>query len=225
MKHHQKKYQNSLKLIEAKKVYTIEEATELLKKTSYTKFDGTVTIQFYLGLDTRQANQQLRGSVSLPNGSGKTRKVLAITTKTEEATEAGADFVGSDELIEKIQKENWFAYDVIVATPDMMGKLGRLGKLLGPKGLMPNPKTGTVAPNIGQAIREIKAGKVDYRTDKFGNLHVIVGKVSFDSSKLVENIRTVSELVVRLKPASAKGVYIRNVVLSATMGPSLKVSL
>jgi large subunit ribosomal protein L1 len=225
MKHPQKKYQNILKKVDVNKTYSIDEASKLIKEVSLTKFDGTVTIQFHLGLDPKQANQQLRGAVSLPNGSGKTRRVLAITNKVDEAKEAGADFAGSDEMIEKIQHENWFDYDGIVATPDMMGKLGRLGKLLGPKGLMPNPKTGTVTPNIGQAVKEIKGGKVEYRTDKFGNLHVIVGKVSFEPEKLAENIRTVADLVIRIKPAAAKGTYVKNVVLSATMGPKLKLSL
>ncbi|MDR0831875.1 MAG: 50S ribosomal protein L1 [Bacillales bacterium] len=225
MKHGQKKYQNIVKDLDLKKVYTIEEAATLIKKVSYTKFDGTVSVQFFLGLDTRQATQQLRGSIALPNGTGKTRKVLAITGKTEEAKEAGADFVGGKELIEKIKAENWFDYDVIVATPEMMGELGKLGKLLGPKGLMPNPKVGTVTPNIGQAIQVIKKGSADYRTDKQGNLHFIAGKVSFETPALVENIKAIVDLVIKLKPATAKGVYVKNAVIAPTMGPSLKISV
>ena len=191
MRKYGKKYQEAQKLVETGKTYTVAEASELIKKVSTTKFDATVTVQFNLGLDVKQADQQLRGAFVLPNGTGKTRKVLAITNKIDEATAAGADFVGGKEMCEKIKNENWFGFDVIVATPDMMGELGRLGKILGPKGLMPNPKTGTVTMNIEQTVKEFKAGKVEYRTDKVGNIQVPVGKVSFANDKLAENVMAI----------------------------------
>lgn len=220
-----KKYQDVLKVVDTKKVYSIEEASSLVNKLNIAKFDATVTVSFSLGLNTKQADQQLRGALVLPNGSGITRKVLAITNKIDEALEAGADFAGAKDMIEKIKTENWFGYDVIVATPDMMGELGKLGKLLGPKGLMPNPKTGTVSPDIAKAIKEIKGGKVEYRTDKEGNLHVRAGKVSFEPKALAENVKTITDLVLKLRPATVKGVYVKNVVLAVTMGPSLKISI
>ena len=224
MRKYGKKYQEAQKLVEVGKTYTILEAAELIKKVATTKFDATVTVQFNLGLDVKQADQQLRGAFVLPNGTGKTRKVLAITNKIEEAKAAGADFVGGKDMCEKIKNENWFGFDVIVATPDMMGELGRLGKILGPKGLMPNPKTGTVSPNIAAAIKEIKAGKVEYRTDKEANLHVIAGKVSFETEKLAENIQAIVDLVNRIKPSTCKGTYIKNCVIASTMGPSIKIN-
>ena len=191
------------------------------------KFDETVELHVKLGVDGKQADQQVRGTVVLPNGTGKTQRVLVFAKgdKAKEAEAAGADFVGAEELVPKIEKENWFDYDVIVATPDMMGELGRLGRILGPKGLMPNPKTGTVSPNIAAAIKEIKAGKVEYRTDKEANLHIIAGKVSFEAEKLAENIQAIVDLVNRVKPSTCKGTYIKNCVIAASMGPSIKITV
>ena len=219
-----KKYRSALELIDANKLYSIEEACELVKKTSTVKFDATVDVSFNLNVDPKQADQQIRGTIILPNGNGKTKKVLAITDKVEDAKNAGADFVGGKEMLEKIQKENWFDFDVIVATPNMMGEIGKLGRVLGPKGLMPNPKTGTVSMDIAKAIHEIKAGKVEYRVDKTGNIPVIVGKVSFDAEKIVENIKTVYQLLLKLKPSTVKGVYVKNIAVSTTMGPGIKVA-
>ena len=219
-----KKYQAALAKIEAKKVYSLEEACALVKETSTVKFDATIDVCFRLNVDPRQADQQLRGTLTLPHGNGKTKKILAVTNKVEEATAAGADFVGGKEILEKIKSENWFDYDVIVATPDMMGELGKLGKLLGPKGLMPNPKTGTVSPDIAKAITEVKAGKVTYRADKEGNMHVVAGQLSFNDEKLLENIKAVCNQVIKVKPQACKGVYIKNCVLSSTMGPSIKMN-
>lgn len=223
MKKKGKKYLEAAKLVEDK-VYTLTEAVELIKKVSIVKFDATIGLSFNLGIDPKQADQQLRGAIVLPNGSGKSKKVLAVTQKVDEAKEAGADFVGGKDMLEKIKNENWFEFDVIVATPDMMGELGKLGKLLGPKGLMPNPKTGTVSPDIAKAVKEIKAGKVEYRNDKAGNLHVVAGKASFETEKLVENIKAIIDTVVKVRPSTVKGNYIRNVVVTTTMGPSVKIS-
>ncbi len=220
-----KNYKASLELIEAGKHYSIEEAVALVKKTHKVKFDGTVKVSFNLGLDTRQADQQLRGSIVLPHGTGKKVVVLAVTTRVEEAKAAGADFVGGKDMIEKIKTENWFGYDVIVATPEMMGELGKLGKLLGPKGLMPNPKSGTVGPDIAKLIHEIKAGKVEFRTDKEANVHIKAGLVSFEDQKLAENIKTILDTIVRVKPAAAKGHYIKNVVVSSVMGPGIRLAV
>ena len=218
-----KKYQAALAKIEAKKVYTLEEACALVKETSTVKFDATIDVAFRLNVDPKQADQQLRGTLTLPHGNGKTKRILAVTnTKTEEATAAGADFVGGKELLEKVKNENWFDYDVIVATPDMMGELGKLGRLLGPKGLMPNPKTGTVSMDIGKAIQEIKAGKIEYRVDKQGNIHLSIGRVSFDTEKLVDNLKVVVETLLKVRPASVKGQYVKNCVVTTTMGPSVK---
>lgn len=220
-----KKYLEAKKLVDSSKVYTIKEASELIKKLSTTKFDSSIELAFNLNLDTKQADQQLRGTVSLPHGNGKTKTILAVTnTKQEEAKQAGADFVGGKDLLEKIQKENWFGFDVIVATPDMMGELGKMGKLLGPKGLMPNPKTGTVTMNIGEAVKEIKNGKITYRTDKEGNVHCMIGKVSFSAEDIADNIRTVLELIHKVKPSAVKGTYIKSMFITTTMGPSIKVS-
>ena len=220
-----KKYLEVKKLVDSSKVYTIKEGSELIKKLSTTKFDSSIELAFNLNLDTKQADQQLRGTVSLPHGNGKTKTILAVTnTKQEEAKQAGADFVGGKDLLEKIQKENWFGFDVIVATPDMMGELGKMGKLLGPKGLMPNPKTGTVTMNIGEAVKEIKNGKITYRTDKEGNVHCMVGKVSFSAEDIADNIRTVLELIHKVKPSAVKGTYIKSMFITTTMGPSIKVS-
>ncbi|WP_050637544.1 50S ribosomal protein L1 [Candidatus Stoquefichus sp. SB1] len=219
-----KRYQEAAALIEKGKAYPIEEAVALVKKTSNLKFDASVDVVFKLGLDTRHADQQLRGAVVLPHGTGKTKKVLVITqgAKVEEAKAAGADIVGGKEILEDIQK-GWLDFEVMIATPDMMAELGKLGRILGPKGLMPNPKTGTVTMDVAKAVQETKAGKVTYRTDKDGNVHMPIGKVSFDDEKLAENFRTVFDLLVKSKPASAKGTYMKNVVISTTMGPSVKV--
>ena len=220
-----KKYQDAVKKIDRTKKYELSEAVELAKATSVTKFDGTVELAFKMNLDSRKAEQNLRGAIVLPYGTGKTRSVLVLTKspdKQKEATAAGADFVGDAEYIEKI-KGGWFGFDVIVATPDMMGELGRLGKILGPKGLMPNAKTGTVTMDIQKAVNEIKAGKVEYRVDKTGNIQCLVGKVSFDSEKLVENIRTVYNVIIKLKPSTVKGVYMKSMSISTTMGPGIKV--
>ena len=219
-----KKYLAAEKAIDATKLYTIAEAAELVKTTSTTKFDPTIDVSFHLNVDPKQADQQIRGTVILPHGNGKTKKVLAITHKVDEATAAGADFAGGKEMLEKIKNENWFDFDVIVATPDMMGELGKMGRILGPKGLMPNPKTGTVAMDIAKAIQEIKAGKVEYRVDKDGNIHVSVARCSFDTEKIVDNLNTICDQIVKVKPASIKGVYIKNAVIHTTMGPAIKIT-
>lgn len=220
-----KKYIEAKALIEKNKTYSVEEAIELVKKTSTVKFDATVDVAFKLGLDTRHADQQLRGAMVLPNGTGKTKKVLVVTqgAKVEEAKAAGADVVGGTEILEEIKK-GWLDFEVMIATPDMMAELGKLGRILGPKGLMPNPKTGTVTMDVTKAVNEVKAGKVTYRTDKQGNVHVTIGKVSFDTEKLVENFNAIYDVLVKAKPSSAKGVYMKNVAVSSTMGPSIKVA-
>ncbi|NLZ76234.1 MAG: 50S ribosomal protein L1 [Erysipelotrichia bacterium] len=219
-----KNYQEAAKLIEKGKAYPIEEAIDLVKKASYAKFDATVELIFRLNVDPRHADQQLRGAMVLPNGTGKSQRVLVITQgeKEQEAKDAGADIVGGKEILEDIKK-GWFDFDVIVATPDMMGELGKLGKILGPKGLMPNPKTGTVTMNITAAIEEIKKGKVTYRTDKEGNVAVILGKTSFETEKLVENYQAIYDVILKARPAAVKGTYMKNVTVCATMSPSVKV--
>jgi large subunit ribosomal protein L1 len=219
-----KRYNEAAALIEKGKAYTIEEAVALVKKTSNVKFDAGVDVAFKLGLDPRHADQQLRGAVVLPNGTGKTKKVLVVTkgAKVEEAKAAGADVVGGEEILVDIQK-GWLDFEVMIATPDMMAQLGRLGRILGPKGLMPNPKTGTVTMDVAKAVQETKAGKVTYRTDKDGNVHMPIGRVSFDDEKLVENFKTVYDLMVKSKPSTAKGVYMKNIVISSSMGPAVKV--
>ena len=217
-----KKYQAALALVEAEKIYTIEEAVALVKKTSTVKFDATVDVSFRLNVDPKKADQQVRGTLVLPHGNGKTKTVLAITDRVEEAKAAGADFVGGKEMLEKIQKENWFGFDALVATPNMMGEIGKLGRVLGPKGLMPNPKTGTVNPDIAKAIKDIKAGKVEYRVDKEANMHVSIGRVSFEDNKLVDNLNALTEAIVKARPAVVKGTYIKNAVIHTTMGPSIK---
>ena len=217
-----KKYLQVAEKIDSTKVYSIEEACALVKETSTVSFDGTIDVSFRLNVDPRQADQQLRGTLTLPHGNGRTKKILAVTNKTEEATAAGADFVGGKEILEKIKSENWFDYDVIVATPDMMGELGKLGRLLGPKGLMPNPKTGTVTPDIAKAITEIKAGKISYRVDKEGNIAFSIAKVSFDAAKIVDNLKVVVETILKIRPAAVKGVYVKNCTIQTVMGPSIK---
>jgi large subunit ribosomal protein L1 len=219
-----KKYTEAVKLIERSKAYSVTEAVELVKKTSTTKFDASVEVAFRLGVDPKKADQQIRGAVVLPNGTGKTQKVLVFAKgeKAKEAEAAGADYVGDTEYINKISG-GWFEFDVIVATPDMMGEVGKLGRTLGPKGLMPNPKTGTVTFDVAKAVGEIKAGKVEYRVDKAGNVHVPIGKVSFEDEKLVENFSTIFDTMVKVKPAAAKGTYMKNVAITSTMGPSVKI--
>ncbi len=225
MKKHSKKYVAALKNVDASKVYTIEEAVPVLKKTAVTKFDSTVDVSFALNVNPTHADQLIRGTITLPHGNGKTKRVLALTHgKTEEAKAAGAEYVGGKELLEKIQNENWFDFDVIVATPDMMGELGKMGRLLGPKGLMPNPKSGTVSPNLAQAVTEIKAGKLAYRVDKDGNLHLSVGRVSFSDDFLVDNIKAVTEHIQKARPATVKGTYVKTVAVHTTMGPSVKIT-
>ncbi|RFU68642.1 50S ribosomal protein L1 [Peribacillus saganii] len=219
-----KKFQEAAKLIDASKVYSVGEAVELAKKANYAKFDATVEVAFRLGVDPKKADQQIRGAVVLPNGTGKTQRVLVFAKgeKAKEAEAAGADFVGDTDYINKIQ-QGWFDFDVIVATPDMMGEVGKLGRVLGPKGLMPNPKTGTVTFDVTRAVAEIKAGKVEYRVDKAGNIHVPIGKVSFEDNKLVENFSTIFETMQKAKPSAAKGTYMKNISVTTTMGPGVKV--
>ncbi len=218
-----KRYAESVKLVDKTKKYEIKEALETIEKMPKPKFDETVELHVKLGVDSKHADQQVRGTVVLPNGTGKTQKVLVFAKgpKAEEAEKAGADYVGAEELIPKIQNENWFDYDVVVATPDMMGVVGRLGKVLGPKGLMPNPKSGTVTMDVTKAINEIKSGKVEYRLDKTNIIHLGFGKVSFGADKLLENYETIINAIIKAKPAAAKGQYIKSVAIATTMGPSL----
>lgn len=219
-----KKYLEAIKQVDRTKAYPVAEAIELVKKTSNTKFDASVEVAFRLGVDPKKADQQIRGAVVLPHGTGKTQRVLVFAKgeKLKEAEAAGADFVGDAEYITKIQ-QGWFDFDVIVATPDMMGEVGKLGRVLGPKGLMPNPKTGTVTFDVTKAVNEIKAGKVEYRVDKAGNIHVPIGKVSFEDAQLVDNFTTIFDTMQKVKPAAAKGTYMKNVSVTSTMGPGVKV--
>lgn len=221
-----KKYTDSQKLIEKSKVYDPAEAMDLVCQTSKAKFDETIEVHFRMGLDQRHADQQVRGTVVLPNGTGKTVRVLVFAKgdRANEAREAGADFVGDVDLVEKIQKENWFDYDVVIATPDMMGTIGRLGRVLGPKGLMPNPKTGTVTTDVAKAINEVKAGKIEYRLDKTNLIHCPIGKASFGAEKLNENFTALVGAIIKARPAAAKGQYIKNCVIASTMGPGIKVN-
>jgi large subunit ribosomal protein L1 len=221
-----KKYTDSAKLIDRSVQYDVADAMNLIVKSATAKFDETIEAHIRLGVDSRHADQQVRGAIVLPNGTGKTRKVLVFAKddKVDEAKAAGADYVGGMELVEKIQKENWFDFDVVVATPNMMGVVGRLGKILGPKGLMPSPKAGTVTPNVTAAIKEIKAGKIEYRLDKTNIIHCPIGKASFGAEKLGENFDALITAVVKAKPATSKGQYIKSCVLAATMGPGVKVS-
>ena len=220
-----KRYAESAKLVDSNKEYEIKEALEIIEKMPKTKFDQTVELHVKLGVDSKHADQQVRGTVVLPNGTGKTQKVLVFAKgpKAEEAEKAGADFVGAEELIPKIQNDNWFDYDVVVATPDMMGVVGRLGKVLGPKGLMPNPKSGTVTMDVTKAIQEIKSGKVEYRLDKNNIIHLGFGKVSFGAEKLLENYDVIIAAIIKAKPAAAKGQYIKSTAIATTMGPGLYV--
>ncbi|MBQ1406410.1 MAG: 50S ribosomal protein L1 [Oscillospiraceae bacterium] len=221
-----KKYKDSAKQIDRSVQYDPADALGLVCKTASAKFDETVEIHIRLGVDSRHADQQVRGAIVLPNGTGKTRRVLVFAkdAKADEAKAAGADYVGGMDMVERIQKENWFDFDVVVASPDMMGIVGRLGKLLGPKGLMPSPKAGTVTPNVAAAVKEIKAGKIEYRLDKTNIIHCPIGKVSFGPEKLAENMDTLMAAVIKAKPAAAKGQYIRSCVIASTMGPGVKVS-
>lgn len=219
-----KKYLDAVKLVDRTKAYSATEAIELAKKTNFANFDATVEAAFRLGIDVKKADQQIRGAVVLPNGTGKTQRVLVFAKgeKAKEAEAAGADYVGDSDYINKIQ-QGWFEFDVIVATPDMMGEVGKLGRVLGPKGLMPNPKTGTVTFDVTRAVNEIKAGKVEYRADKAGIVHVPIGKVSFEDNKLGENLATIYETLMKAKPAAAKGTYMKSVSVATTMGPGVKV--
>ena len=219
-----KKMQDALKKVDSSKVYPVAEAVALAKETNIAKFDATVEVAYKLNVDPKKADQQIRGAVVLPNGTGKTQTVLVFAKgeKAKEAEAAGADFVGDDDMVAKIQG-GWFDFDVVVATPDMMATVGKLGRVLGPKGLMPNPKTGTVTMDVTKAVEEVKAGKVTYRVDKAGNVHVPIGKVSFDDAKLVENFNTINETLVKAKPATAKGQYIKNISMTTTFGPGIHV--
>ncbi len=221
-----KRYQDAEKLIDKSKLYDPAEALELIEKTAKAKFDETIEISVRLGVDPRHADQQVRGTVVLPNGTGKKVTVLVFADgdAAKEAEAAGADYVGAEDYVEKIQKENWFDFDVVVAAPNMMRFVGRLGRVLGPKGLMPNPKSGTVTPNVGAAVNDIKAGKVEYRVDKSSIAHVSIGKASFGAQKLSENLNTLMDAIVRARPSSAKGTYMRSVVVSSTMGPGIKLN-
>ncbi|WP_416829430.1 50S ribosomal protein L1 [Ectobacillus polymachus] len=221
-----KKYLEAAKLVDRSTAYSVAEAIELVKKTNVAKFDASVEVAFRLGVDPKKADQQIRGAVVLPNGTGKTQRVLVFAKgeKVKEAEAAGADYVGDAEYIAKIQ-QGWFDFDVVVATPDMMGEVGKLGRVLGPKGLMPNPKTGTVTFDVTKAVNEIKAGKVEYRIDKAGNISVPIGKVSFEDSKLVENLQTMYDTMVKVKPSAAKGTYMKNVSVASTMGPGVRVDV
>ncbi|MDR2047583.1 MAG: 50S ribosomal protein L1 [Clostridiales bacterium] len=221
-----KKYEDSLKIIENSKLYEAQDALDLVLKTAKAKFDETVELHVRLGVDPRHADQQVRGVVILPNGTGKKVRVLVIAkgAKADEATVAGAEFVGAEDMLQKIQSENWFGFDVCITTPDMMGLVGRLGKVLGPKGLMPNPKSGTVTTDVAKAVADVKAGKVEYRVDKTAIVHVPIGKASFGREKLFENLQTLMDAIIKAKPAAAKGTYLKSVSLASTMGPGIKVA-
>ena len=221
-----KRHIENLKKVEKNKLYSLEEAIKLVKETSVANFDASVELAMRLNLDTKKAEQQLRGALVLPNGTGKTKRVVVLTkTQAEQAKKAGAEYVGDMDLITKMEKENWFDFDVIIATPEMMPALGKLGKILGPKGLMPNPKTGTVTTDPAKEVLEVKKGKVEYRTDSFGNVHVSIGKVSFDDAKLVENLQAFVSLIIKSKPSVVKGEYVKNISVSSTMGPGIKIDL
>lgn len=223
---HGKRYKQLADGFDSTQLYDLPEAVELVKKNANAKFNESVELHVKLGVDSRHADQQVRGATVLPNGTGNEVKVLVITQgdKIKEAEEAGADYVGADEMLDKIQKENWFDFDVIIASPDMMGKVGRLGRLLGPKGLMPNPKSGTVTPNIAQAVKDTKAGKVEYRLDKTNIIHLLIGKASFTDEQLLENLSSILDTIKKAKPAAAKGQYFRSITLTSTMGPGIKIN-
>ncbi len=225
MKKRGKKYLEALNKIERGKAYTKEEAVKLAKETSISKFDGTVEVAVRLNLDTKKADQQLRGAIVLPHGTGKSKKVLVVARgeNATKAKEAGADYVGDTDMLEKIEKENWFDFDVMIATPDMMPLLGKLGKVLGPKGLMPNPKTGTVTTDVEKAVSEVKAGRVEYRTDSFGNVHGIIGNTTFTDEQLVQNLDAFMSVILKAKPSTVKGEYVKNISVATTMGPGIKV--
>jgi len=225
MKKRSKKYTEAVSKIEKNKLYSKEEAVKLVKETSTSSFDGSVEVAMRLNLDTKKADQQLRGAITLPKGTGKVNRVLVIARgpKAQEAKDAGADFVGDVDMLEKIEKENWFEFDTMIATPDMMPLLGKLGRVLGPKGLMPNPKTGTVTMDVAKAVDEVKAGRVEYRTDSFGNVHGVIGKVSFSEEDLLANLNAFVSTIIKVKPATAKGEYIKNISIASTMGPGIKV--
>lgn len=227
MKKKSKKYTEALSKIEKGKLYSLEEAVKLVKETSVSTFDGTVEIAVRLNLDTKKNDQQLRGAIVLPHGTGKTKKVLVLAKgdAAKAATDAGADYVGDVDMITKIEKENWFDFDVIIATPEMMPMLGKLGRVLGPKGLMPNPKTGTVTMDTKKAVEDVKKGRVEYRTDSYANVHALVGKVTFDDEKLVDNVKAFMDVIIKSKPQAAKGIYLKGVSLASTMGPGIKVDL
>ena len=222
-----KKYIEALAKIEKSKVYTKEEAIKLVKETNYASFDASVEVAIRLNLDTKKAEQQLRGAVVLPNGTGQTKKVLVIAKgdAAKAAKEAGADYVGDTDMLDKIEKESWFDFDVMIATPDMMPSLGKIGRILGPKGLMPNPKTGTVTLDTAKAVEEVKKGRVEYRTDSYGNVHALIGKVSFSEKQLVENLDTFVKLIIKSKPAVVKGTYVKNISVSSTQGPGIKIDV
>ena len=225
MKKRSKKYSENATKIERGKLYTKEEAVKLVKETSTCKFDASVEIAVRLNLDTKKADQQLRGAIVLPKGTGKETRVLVIAKgeQAKKAEAAGADYVGDVNLLEKIEKENWFEFDTMIATPDMMPLLGKLGRILGPKGLMPNPKTGTVTTNVEEAVKQVKAGRVEYRTDSFGNIHGVIGKVSFTEEDLIANLDAFMSTIIRIRPATVKGEYVKNISISSTMGPGIKV--
>ncbi|MCI6712427.1 MAG: 50S ribosomal protein L1 [Clostridium sp.] len=222
-----KRYASLVQNVEKNKMYDYKEAIKLVKETSNLKFDSTIEVAMNLNLDTKKADQQLRGAIALPNGTGKTKKILVLAKgeQARMANEAGADYVGDNDMIEKMEKENWFPFDVIVATPEMMPLLGKIGKILGPKGLMPNPKTGTVTMEVDKAVNEIKKGKVNYRTDSFGNVHGIIGKSSFDNKMLEENLSAFVNTILKVKPTTVKGAYVKNISISSTMGPGIKIDL
>ena len=222
-----KEYLEAVSKVDKTRVYTLDEAVKLVKETSVSKFDGSVEIAMRLNLDTRKSDQQLRGAIVLPNGTGKEKKVLVIAKgdNAKAAKEAGADYVGDTDMLEKIEKENWLDFDVMIATPDMMPLLGKLGKVLGPKGLMPNPKTGTVTTDVKKAVSDVKKGRVEYKTDSYGNVHALVGKVSFTEEALMENIKAFVAVILKSKPSVVKGVYVKNVTLSTTMGPGIKLDI
>ena len=222
-----KKYVEASKLVDKNKAYTKEEAIKLVRETSTTKFDASVELALRLNLDTKKADQQLRGAIVLPNGTGKTKRILVLARGEQAnlAKSAGADYVGDMDMIEKIQNENWFEFDIMIATPDMMPALGKIGKILGPKGLMPNPKTGTVTMDVKKAVEEVKKGRVEYRTDSYGNVAVIIGKVSFTEEALLENLKAFVSLIIKTKPSVVKGDYIKNVSIATTMGPGIKIDI